>query len=124
MKHEIKDLFKYNGKIYTAEALSIVIRKNVTIMTYREKEMYGCKRYFRTCNYNTPTKASFTYYDLAGEKIAWQFGEKVFFDTEEERDKAREEYKASREENKESIDCNARWWRSWVICLGCDGSTS
>ena len=101
MKHEMKDLFKYNGKIYTSNALAVILKINPAEMKYFERKENNVNIFRRKCDYNTPTKASFTYYDLAGEKVAWQFGEKVFFDTEEERDKAREEHKAIREENRE-----------------------
>ena len=105
MKHEMKDLFKYNGKIYTSKALAAILKINPTEVKYFERKEKNIDIFRRICNYNTSTKASFIYYDLAGEKVAWQFGEKVFFDTEEERDKAREENKILREKNKERQIC-------------------
>ena len=100
MKHELKELYSYNNKTYTAEALSNAIGKDVTVMKHRELRALGCARKHCICNYNTPSKASFEYITINGVKIAWQFGEKTFFDTEEERDTAREEYRQAREQMK------------------------
>ena len=100
MRHELTELYTHNGKTYTAEALSKVIGKDITTIKYRELRELGCARKHCICNYNTPNKASFEYITINGVKTAWQFGEKTFFDTEEERDAAREEYRQTREQMK------------------------
>jgi hypothetical protein len=100
MKHELTELYTYNSKTYTADALSKVIGKDITTMKLRELRELGCARKHCICNYNTPSKASFEYITINGVKTAWQFGEKTFFDTEEERDATREEYRQTREQMK------------------------
>ena len=101
MKHEINELFSYNNKIYDAQAMSKLLNVDITVLNFKERKALGCKKMlYRICDYNKPNKGSFKYNTVNGEKIAWQFGEKTFFDTEEERNQAREEYQASREESK------------------------
>ena len=54
----------------------------------------------KVCDYKIKD-GSFKYTDLDGtEKIAWQMGEKTWFDTKEERDQAREDYAREYEETK------------------------
>ena len=98
MRHNLKELYKYENKIYTLKALSEMLKKDLTQMTYREIHNLGIHSFHRCCNYNTPSKATFEYITTEGVKIAWQFGEIAYFDTEAERDEARAEYLAYREE--------------------------
>jgi hypothetical protein len=89
----LNELFKHNGKIYDIEALSQELGKDLTTMTRREMLKMDLHTFHKVCDYKAPHRASFKYITLEGEKIGWQFGEKVFYDTEEERDQARKEYR-------------------------------
>ena len=100
MRHDLKELYTYKGKTYTVEVLNKIIGKDITTMKHRELRELGCQRKHNICNYNTPSKASFNYYTINGVQTGWQFGEHTYFDTEEERDTAREEYKQTREQMK------------------------
>ena len=96
MMHYTKDLYTFKGKTYTKEALSKLLNKDVTTLTREEEYELKVSRKSGTCNYNTPNRASFEYITLQGIKTAWRFGEKVFYDTEEERDAMRKEYHEDR----------------------------
>lgn len=100
MMHELRELYTYNNETYTADALSKVIGKDITTIRYRELTALGCSKKHCTCNYNTPTRASFKYNTINGIKTAWLYGEQTFFDTEEERDAVREERRQIREQMK------------------------
>lgn len=100
MKYELHKLFTFEKGIYTAEALSQKLGKNILEMKHTERVKMGCHRFHRICNYNSPLKASFKYHTISGEKIGWQFGEKTYFDTEEERDAERARCQKIREESK------------------------
>ena len=100
MKHELKALYTFENKIYTPDALIQKLGKDITKMRYRERLELGCRHFHRVCDYKAPHKATFKYYTVEGEKTAWQFGETAYFDTEAERDEARENYKVMREASK------------------------
>ena len=100
MKHELRKLYKFEGKIYSLDGLSKVVGVDLTQMTTREIYRMGYNRFFRVCNYNNSNRASFKYYTAEGEKIGWQFGEQTYFDTEAERDAERARCQAIREESK------------------------
>lgn len=63
----------------------------ITTNGYRMVKTENCKQVFsRTCNYKI-NDGSFKYTDKNGtERIAFQYGEKTFFDTKEERDSYKE----------------------------------
>lgn len=100
MMHEAIEIRTYRGKRYTAEALSKELNVDVTKIGHRRCEALGISRLHYTTDYNTSNRASFEYITVEGIKRGWQFGERVFFDTEEERDAKREEYRIQREEGK------------------------
>lgn len=100
MMHEAREIRTYKGKRYTVEALSKELNVDVAKIGYKECKVLGISRLHYTTDYNTPNRASFEYITVEGIKRGWQFGERVFFDTEEERDAKREEYRIQREESK------------------------
>lgn len=100
MMHEAIEIRTYRGKRYTVEALSKELNVDVTKIGYKGCKALGIGRLHYTTDYNTPHRASFEYITIEGTKRGWQFGERVFFDTEEERDAKREEYRIQREESK------------------------
>lgn len=100
MKHSLDTLYTFENKIYTIEALSKLLGTDLTKVKYSAKRKMGCARFTRIANYNSKTKASFVYHSIDGEKIAWQFGEHTYFDTEAERDEARENHKKEQELSK------------------------
>jgi hypothetical protein len=100
MRHELRKLFTFEKGIYTAEALSQKLGKDVLEIRYKELVEMGCHHFHRICDYKSPSKATFKYHTISGEKIGWQFGEKTYFDTEEERDAERVRCQKIREESK------------------------
>lgn len=93
MKHSLETMYVFEKKIYTIDALSKLLGMDLTKIKYSERREMGCKKLFRIADYNSKSKASFVYCSIDGEKIAWQFGEHTYFDTESERDEARENHK-------------------------------
>ena len=90
MEHSMNELIRYNYKLYTAKGLT-------TVSKVTETGRRGIARlHTRQCNYAI-NNGSFTYVDIDGEKTAWQFGCYKFYDTQEERDIAREKYKKEQE---------------------------
>lgn len=73
MKHSITELTKVEGI-------------GVTVKTSDSQKSL----LWRVCNYKQ-NNGSFKYIDNGMEKIAWQFGEKTWFDTQAERDAYRAE---------------------------------
>jgi len=100
MIHELHDLYSHEGKYYTVEALNEKVGYDITEFKYAERMDRGFRKVHRICDYNKPNRASFEYYTTEGVKVGWQYGERYFFDTEEERDEQREIYRRNREESK------------------------
>lgn len=100
MRHSLETMYVFENKIYTIDALSKLLGTDLTKIKYSKKREMGCKKFFHIADYKSKSKASFIYYSIDGEKIAWQFGEKTYFDTETERDEARENHKKEQETSK------------------------
>lgn len=91
MKHSITELRRKK---------SAPISKIFMVGYLDEKDSTTQKISSKTCDYKK-NNGSFKYIDVDGtEKIAWQMGEKTWFDTQEERDQARIEYNKEYESKK------------------------
>lgn len=84
MEHLITELVRNGARLYTKEAIE-EIRGNFS------------RVHSRQCNYEI-REGSFEYVTAEGKKTAWQFGCYKFYDTKEERDAAREQYRVEQEE--------------------------
>lgn len=104
MIHEIKEIYTYGGKRYDEKALSKKLQFDVGNAKFDFLNRMGIRRFRRICDYKKSNRASFDYITLKGVKTGWQFGEKIFFDTEEERDAERAKFQQTREESKHRIE--------------------
>ena len=87
MKHSITELYKAQGssKLLTKEAAEVV-KARVPV---------------RKALYHTHAKAEVTVYDVNGSITIYMFGEKTWFDTQEELDEYRAQYQAEMNAQKE-----------------------
>ena len=91
MEHSINELIRYNNRLYTREAIN-------EMAAIKDIGRGGISRvHSRICKYSI-AEGSFKYIDSNGEQTAWQFGCYKFYDSKEERDKAREDYQREQEE--------------------------
>ena len=104
MMHEMREIYTYKGKRYDEKALSKELHFDVSNARFDFLNRVGICRFHRMCDYKKSNRASFDYITPEGIKTGWQFGEKVFFDTEEERDAERAKFQKSREENKHRVE--------------------
>ena len=91
MEHSINELIRYNNKLYTLKAVN-------EMSAVKDIGRGGISRvHSRICNYSI-AEGSFKYIDTNGERTAWQFGCYKFYDSKEERDRARGDYQRAQEE--------------------------
>lgn len=84
MKHNVKELYKVNGeKFYTEDYLAIY---NIP-----KAKSWDIRNGWTVAHALGSNKDSFRIYTAEGVKIAYAYGEKTWFDTQEERDAYREE---------------------------------
>ena len=104
MMHEMTEIYTYEGRRYDEKAMSEKLHLDVNNVRFSFLNRIGVHRFHRICDYKKSNKASFDYITLEDVKTGWQFGERVFFDTEEERDAERAKFQKSREENKYRVE--------------------